>query len=170
MINPSYYDIQEEVKRQLNTLPSAYVPGAVALRLSDLPRRETLESLRQLAQSDDENLSDRAIRTVLQINPEYGKELLIDLSQKASWHWYFSYAALEWGDKTFIQPLCRVLRDSSDPTARYMAAVALERIGDLTAIPALTEALDDPGEDYEGRTVSTQAYVAITSVRNRSKD
>ena len=160
-------DLKSIVAEILNTLPTAHIPMSTIGQLSQLPRKTTLEYLKEIAATGREEVSDRAVRAILQIDSEFGKRVLLELVQNSNWHWYFAYSALKYGDKTFILPLCSILRESTDPNARYMAAIALERIGDSTALSSLTLALNDDGEDYEGRSISEQTHKTIIAISSR---
>ena len=167
--NAEAQDIQIRIRQLINELPTAFVPKSMIEQLSKFPRTETLQTLKEISNADDENLSDRAIRAILQIDIDFGKQVLLELADNPSWHWYFAYSALEYGNSSFVMPLCSILKESANSDARYMATVALERIGNVTALEFLKQALDDPGEDYEGRSISEQAELAIVAITKRAQ-
>ncbi|MCE7988972.1 MAG: HEAT repeat domain-containing protein [Caldilinea sp. CFX5] len=80
---------------------------------------------------------------------------------------YLCYASITYGDDSFVAPLCEILLNSQDPNTRYMAIVALERIGNRNAIDTLLVALNDPGEDYEGRRISVRAIAALKTIQKQ---
>lgn len=68
-------------------------------------------------------------------------------------------------DSEFIYPLIYLLENDPDNDVRFIAAVALGRIGDERAIPPLTRAKEkDFGVDYEGETVSSAADDALKQI------
>ena len=68
-------------------------------------------------------------------------------------------------DSEFIYPLIYLLENDPDNDVRFIAAVALGRIGDERAIPSLTRAKEkDFGVDYEGETVSSAADDALKQI------
>ena len=157
----------DQVLALLNSLPYAYVPEDIVETMAQFPRTETLESLRQVVLMMDGELTDRAMDAMLQIDPNYGKNVLLELWDKPSWQWFFCYSAPRYGNDSFVKPLCEILLNSSNPTTRHVAAWALEHLGNVDAIESLTLALDDPGEDYEGRKISTQAGDALRAINDR---
>lgn len=159
----------DQVFGLLDSLPYAYVPDDIVETIAQFPRAETLESLRQVVLTMDGELTDRAIYAMLQIDPTYGKNVLLEVWDKPSWQWFFCYSAPRYGDDSFVKPLCEILLTSADSTTRHVAAWALEHLGNVDAIEALTLALSDPGEDYEGRKISTQAGASLHAINARMK-
>lgn len=152
----------------IGDLPYAFVPEDVLDALRQLPRHETLAELRKLLfQTEDVLLSDRTMDAILQLDPEFGKTVLLELRFQSDWEWFFCYASITFGDDRFVAPLCEILLNSQNPNTRYMAIVALERIGHVNAISALTMALNDPSEDYEGRKISSRAAIALQIIESR---
>lgn len=160
--------VMSQVLGLIGSLPFADVPAEVAAKLAQLPRTEVLASLKKLTYSEDTSLSDRAMSAILQIDPEFGKSVLLELRTRPDWEWFFCYAALGYGDDSFVSPLCEILLKSQDANARFMAVVALERLGNPASIESLTLALEDPGEDYEGRKISRRANIALNAIRERA--
>ncbi|MCB0126832.1 MAG: HEAT repeat domain-containing protein [Caldilineaceae bacterium] len=153
----------------LRSLPYEYTPTEVVDRLREFPQQEVLPYLRELTLThNNDAISARAIDAILQIDREFGRSMLLELWVRPDWEWFFCYAAIEFGDDAFVVPLCQILQNSHDPTTRYMAAIALERKGNLTAVESLTHALDDPGEDYEGRKISEKAESALIAIHTRA--
>src|SRR5678809_22731 len=134
--------VMYQVLSLIDSLPFADVPAEVVHKLAQLPRTEVLTSLKELTYSEDMSLSDRAMGAILEIDPDFGKDVLLELRIRPDWEWYFCYAALGYGDDSFIGPLCEILLNSKDAHTRYMAAVALERLGNPAAIESLTYALE----------------------------
>lgn len=152
----------------IGNLPYAFVPEDVIDALCQLPRNETLADLRELLfQTEDVLLSDRAMDAILQIDAEFGKSVLLELYLRPTWEWFFCYASLAYGDHSFIASLCAILLNSPNSKARYMAAVALEQLGDINVVDALTTALGDKGTDHEGRKISQQAAIALQTIKGR---
>lgn len=150
----------------IDNLPYAYVPEDVIEKLCQLPRNETLVDLKKLITlTQDRDLSDRAIDAILQIDPEFGKTVLLELRVRPEWEWFFCYASIDYGDNSFTTPLCDILLNSPNPNARYMAVIALKYIGDINAIDALTIALNDHETDHEGRKISRQAADALEALQ-----
>ena len=161
--------LMDQVLTLINSLPYASVPKDMVDTISQLPRKETLASLKEVALTMNGELSDRAIDAILQIDPEYGKSVLLEVWNRPDWEWFFCYSAFDYGDDSFVKPLCEILQDSSNPTNRYMAAAALVFLGNAEAIEALTLALKDPGEDYEGRKISSEAAIALKAINDRKR-
>ena len=154
-----------QVLSLIENLPYASVPEDIVERLRQLPQTETLAGLKELIYSaQNPDLSDRAMDAILQLDPEFGKTVLLELRFLSDWEWFFCYASITFGDDRFVAPLCEILLNSQDPNTRYMAFVALERIGHVNAISALTMALNDPSEDYEGRKISSRAAIALQTI------
>ena len=69
-----------------------------------------------------------------------------------------------------VPRLLRVLREDPSDWVRYSAVDALERCGDMSAIPALKQtAKNDRGTDYEGRPIRDRAREAIRRITQRNR-
>jgi GNAT superfamily N-acetyltransferase len=66
--------------------------------------------------------------------------------------------------------LLRCLREDPSDWVRYSAVDALERCGDMSAIPALKQTVKtDRGTDYEGRLIGDAAREAIRRITRRNR-
>lgn len=126
--------VRLEIVDLIEALPYAYVPVEVIQKLTQLPRTEMLACLRGLTRSENMELSDRAMCTIFELDPGYGRTVLLELWNNPTWEWFFCYAALDYGDDAFVHPLCEILRNSQNSNTRYMAAVALEWHGNASYI------------------------------------
>ncbi len=153
---------------KLKSLPYANVPPETVQYFLTLPREKTLEELRNIALSDNDILAGRAIYAILDIDADYGRKTLIEMHGNEKWWQFIAYSAYRYGDSSFIEPLCEILSTSKNPNNRVLAAGALVNLGDATAVPTLISALDDEGEDYEGRKVKVYAQKALDRINSNT--
>lgn len=87
-----------------------------------------------------------------------------------SLRWHVCGLLHDFGDERAVPNLAKVLLEDPEPKVRIVAAWALEKHGDLRALPALHHAADtDTGADWEGRTVADAARGAIERITTPPK-
>jgi|GEM_PF-4780465 len=137
--------------------------------LRTLDREHLLQVFRAIF-ANDFQLRDLAIKAVFAIDPYRAIELLLPAlhDADATWRWYVCSAFADYGDERVVLPLTEVLVSDPDADTRFMAAVALAKIGDTHALAVLRHAEQfDRGADYEGRRVATMAAEAIRAILTR---
>jgi HEAT repeat protein len=138
--------------------------------LQSLDRKPTAESLLRVLGNGDVELRCDAAEALMWIDPKQGTEIVLSLLSDldATVRWNACGLLYDFGDHRATPRLVEVLRDDAESDVRLIAAHALGRVGDLSAVPFLRHAARvDTGQDYEGRRVSEAAQEAIESIQRR---
>lgn len=138
--------------------------------LRNMDRDKVLQQIRDMLLSDDLEFRDVAIKALFNIDPYNGVDIILYSLHDplASWRWYICSALAYFGDVRAIPSLINVVMNDDDDETRYMAAFALEKIGDNSALSALQHVMqNDSGVDYENRKVAAMAEEAIQSIIQR---
>lgn len=138
--------------------------------LQSLERTSSIQTLLMLLQDADPEVRCDAAEALLRIDSQTTLEavmtLLSDTDDGVRWH--ACGLLYDFGDERATPDLISILLNDPEPDVRLFAAQALGRIGNLTAIEALRQALEfDTGEDHEGRRVSNGANEAIDAIQQR---
>jgi hypothetical protein len=66
-----------------------------------------------------------------------------------------------------IPSIIQILKEDTEPSVRYIAALTLGYIGDTSALAALEwSAENDEGENYEGSSIASAAKASIREIEN----
>lgn len=66
-----------------------------------------------------------------------------------------------------IPSIIQILKEDTEPSVRYMAALTLGYIGNSNALTALEWSIEnDGGENYEGSSIASAAKAAIREIKN----
>lgn len=124
-----------------------------------------LPMLAKLFADPDLDIRASAIEAALRIDKESSLALLMPMLSHPEWHMRHHICGLmnEFGDQRAMEPLLEILRNDTDPQVRGAAALGLEGIGDVTAIPDLVEIAENDHEtDRLGYAPSHSARDAIS--------
>ena len=142
-------------------------------QLSSIPTDEAIGLLEQLALESDEKFRCRAVSAMAKISPERAEALALrNLSDpNPELRVNALYNLRELGSRTAAPQIAHLLATDPDELVRGYAALALGSLGDASVIPILTTAVEqDPGADYEGRTIREAAIRSIEMIRSRLAD
>ena len=145
-----------------------------ALReFSSMPTEEAIGLLEQLALESDEEFRCRAVSGMAKISPERAEALALrNLSDpNPLLRVNAVYYLRELGSRTAVPRIAHLLATDPDELVRWWAAFSLGSLGGASVIPILTTAAEqDPGADYEGRTIREAAIRSIEMIRSRLAD
>jgi HEAT repeat protein len=168
--NLSGYHEKDHIKDLLRKLLHGKTSEDALNELRSMNKEYLIDMLKDLLRDDDLYVRDGALRIMMDIDPTRGVDIIIPLlnDPMPEWRWYICGALADYGDARAVVPLTQVLLSDTDSDTRYMATLALEKIGNHLAIPALQHAQQfDQGTDYEGRRIDTLAAEAIQAILER---
>ena len=138
-----------------------------------MDRQSVLDVLGALvAQDPNPEIRGNASTCLLKLAGPSALQLVLPLLDHPdqSLRWHVCGLLHDFGDKTVVPYLTNVLLEDPEPGVRIVAAWALEKHGNLSALPALQHAAEnDKGADWEGRTVADAARQAIERITTPSK-
>lgn len=141
--------------------------------LSSMPTDEAIGLLEQLALESDEAFRCRAVSGLVKISPQRAEALALqNLSDpNPLLRVNAVYYLRELGSRTAAPQIAHLLANDPDELVRHWAAFSLGSLGDASVIPTLTTAAEqDPGADYEGRTIREAAIRSTEMIRSRLAD
>ncbi len=133
---------------------------------------DPIPCLAQYLADSDEYISTYALDAMFRLDPVRATEYALPLLPNPDWQFAICYLITKCGGaEQVVEPLTEVLLSAEDADTRFMAAHALEQIGNARALPALKHARDyDQGCDHDGCSVSEAAAEAISTITSRLKD
>ena len=140
--------------------------------LRKLDRRDVLAEIKTNMFNEDPEIRSLASELLLLLNEESeANEVISLLSDPVDFVRYnliYYIIDYKYFPKIIVEPLINTLLRDPDSEVRILSAIALGRIGDLRAVPALQKAKDnDFATDYEGETVSNVATKAIKEILDK---
>ena len=165
---------KSSIRQQVLTLLEHYHDTSkheqIVRQLQALPRQSLLLIMRELSTTSDMERLDTIIKVLVAVDPHQAVDLFIPLlhHEEASLRWYVCGVLADYGDTRAVEPLVGVLLQDEEGDVRYMAVIALEKVGDGRALSALQYAQQtDRGADYEGRRIDKAATEAIQTIESR---
>lgn len=138
--------------------------------LRSIDRDDVVEELRRLLVNAAPEMRSNAAEALAQIDSNLAVPLILPLLEDADSDVRWNTCGLlhDFGDSRATSALVNALKCDSQPDVRFLAACALGRVGDRSAIPAINRVIEnDDGKDREGRSVRTAAAVALEGIRCR---
>lgn len=166
MLDENFSDTDNLLKQLLDR----NIPHVIKERLINSNHDIVCDSLNQLLIDEDLDIRDLTLMAFLQIDTSLAVKRISSLIEDPidSWRWRICAVLGQFGNSTSVMPLIKVLLNDSSQDVRFMAAMALESIGDIRAISSLRQVVHtDRGTDYEGRQISEMAKEAINAIQKR---
>jgi HEAT repeat protein len=165
-----------QIAHLLATDPDELVRGYAALALGSLGDSSVIPILTTAAEQDpgaDYEVRCRAVSAMAKVSPERAEALALRNLSDPNLELRVNalYNLRELGSRTAAPQIAHLLATDPDEIIRWWAALALGSLGDSSVIPILTTAAEqDPGADYEGRTIREAAIRSIEMIRSRLAD
>ncbi len=148
-----------------------------AISLGQIGDKSAVPALRDMLKRRNENTNSRlyAASSLAMLGDEEGFKIVIDIANNKLINLKSRCLAIEalvkLDNKEAVPDLIASLKDEH-PNIRASAAKALGEIGDVSALPALEQALEDKTRTESGpyTRVNQAAAEAITQIQNQSKD
>lgn len=140
-----------------------------AHRLRALDRLQVIKGLRSRLSHEVSEVRCMAAEALMKVCGSEGLQFILRLlaDQDSTVRWCAAGISHDFSDVRAVPDLIRVVTGDPEADVRLVAAQALGRIGDATALGALrTVAEHDLGEDYEGRKVAAAAAEAIEQIQS----